>query len=77
MELLSPEEARQVLVGAQKSVEVDYSGIEETERVIEQNGYKVNIHITKPKTANLEHRYLSLSMVVDGCLEIILHTAGW
>lgn len=49
MELLSPEEARQVLVGAQKSVEVDYSGIEETERVISQNGYEVNIHITKPK----------------------------
>lgn len=49
MELLSPEEARQVLVGAQKSVEVDYSGIEETEQVISQNGYEVNIHITKPK----------------------------
>ncbi|WP_336960349.1 alpha/beta hydrolase [Chryseobacterium contaminans] len=49
MELLSPEEARQVLIGAQKSVEVDDSGIEETEQVISQNGYEVNIHITKPK----------------------------
>ncbi|OCA79922.1 alpha/beta hydrolase [Chryseobacterium contaminans] len=49
MELLSPEEARQILIGAQKSVEVDYSGIEETEQVISQNGYEVNIHITKPK----------------------------
>ncbi len=49
MELLSPEEARKVLVGAQKSVEVDYSGIEETERLISQNGYEVNIHIIKPK----------------------------
>ncbi|AZB07629.1 alpha/beta hydrolase [Chryseobacterium sp. G0162] len=49
MELLSPEEARQILVGAQKSVEVDYSGIEETEQIINQNGYEVNIHITKPK----------------------------
>ncbi|WET49764.1 alpha/beta hydrolase [Chryseobacterium indologenes] len=49
MELMSPQDARQVLVDAQKSVEVDYSGIEETERVISQNGYEVNIHITKPK----------------------------
>lgn len=49
MELLSPEDARQILIGAQKSVEVDYSGIEETEQVINHNGYEVNIHITKPK----------------------------
>ncbi|WP_160139640.1 alpha/beta hydrolase [Chryseobacterium sp. c4a] len=49
MELLSPEDARQILIGAQKSVEVDYSGIEETEQIISQNGYEVNIHITKPK----------------------------
>ncbi|MEI9958462.1 MAG: hypothetical protein WDM90_19645 [Ferruginibacter sp.] len=32
MEMLSPADARQVLVGAQKSVTVDYSGIEESER---------------------------------------------
>jgi acetyl esterase/lipase len=51
MEKLSPADARQVLVGAQKSVEVDYSGIEESERVITQNGLSVNVHITKPAGA--------------------------
>ena len=48
MEQLSPADARQVLVGAQKSVEVDYSGIVESERTISQGGYEVKIHITKP-----------------------------
>ena len=51
MEQMSPAEARQVLEGAQKSVEVDYSGIEETERSITQDGITVNIHIVKPKGA--------------------------
>lgn len=48
LEQLSPADARQVLVGAQKSVQVDYSGIQESEKVISQNGYKVKVHITKP-----------------------------
>lgn len=48
LEQLSPTDARQVLVGAQKSVQVDYSGIQESEKVIFQNGYKVKVHITKP-----------------------------
>jgi acetyl esterase/lipase len=51
MEQMSPTEARQVLVGAQQSVTVDYSGIEESERNITQDGISVNIHITKPKGA--------------------------
>ena len=34
IEELSPKDARQVLIDAQKSVEVDYSGIEESERRI-------------------------------------------
>jgi acetyl esterase/lipase len=51
IEQLSPADARQVLVGAQKSVEVDYSGIEETERTITQDGVSVNIHIVKPQGA--------------------------
>ncbi|OPB94512.1 alpha/beta hydrolase [Elizabethkingia ursingii] len=66
MELLSPEEARQVLVGAQKSVEVDYSGIEETQRVIEHSGYKVNIHITKPKDSK-----------AGAPVFIFIHGGGW
>lgn len=52
LEQLSPEDARQVLVGAQKSVEVDYSGIEESERTITQDGISVTIHVVKPKGAS-------------------------
>ena len=48
LEQLSPVDARQVLVGAQKSAEVDYSGITESERTITEDGIKVRIHIVKP-----------------------------
>jgi acetyl esterase/lipase len=48
IEQLSPVDARAVLVGAQNSVAVDYSGIEESERTITANGHTVNIHIVKP-----------------------------
>lgn len=48
IEQLSPADARAVLVGAQKSVTVDYSGIDESEKTITQDGQTVNIHITKP-----------------------------
>lgn len=48
IEELSPADARAVLVGAQKSVEVDYSGIVESERKIDFEGQKVTIHIVKP-----------------------------
>lgn len=51
LEQLSPADARQVLTGAQESVQVDYSGITETERTITQNGETVNIHITSPQNA--------------------------
>lgn len=49
LESLSPLDARQVLVGAQKSVEVDYSGIEESEKTITQDGYTVTLNIVKPE----------------------------
>ena len=49
IEQLSPAQAREVLVGAQKAVKVDYSGIEESERTISESGYTVNIHIVKPR----------------------------
>lgn len=55
LETLTPQEARQVLVDAQKSVEVDYSGITETEREITQDGITVNIHIVKPANAASEN----------------------
>ncbi len=49
LETMSPEEARQVLVGAQKSVAVDYSGIEESEKTITQDGYTLKLNIVKPE----------------------------
>jgi len=66
IEQLSPADARQVLVGAQKSVTVDYSGIEESERVITQNGYTVKIHIVKPKGAK-----------ANAPVFIFIHGGGW
>src|ERR1700741_3703227 len=44
IEQLAPAEARQVLVGAQKSVAFDYSGIEESERRITQDGIRLRIY---------------------------------
>lgn len=66
LEQLSVSDARNVLVGAQKSVEVDYSGIEESEKVISQNGYQVKIHITKPKGAKS-----------NAPVFIFIHGGGW
>lgn len=66
MEEMSPAEARQVLVGAQRSVEVDYSGISESERTITQNGMQVTIHITRPADAKN-----------DAPVFIFIHGGGW
>lgn len=66
LEQLSPKDARQVLIGAQKSVKVDYSGIEESERVVEQNGYHVKIHVTKPKGAK-----------ENAPVFVFIHGGGW
>jgi acetyl esterase/lipase len=66
LEQLSPADARQVLVGAQKSVQVDYSGIQETEKVISQNGYKVKVHITKP-----------VGVKPNAPVFIFVHGGGW
>ena len=51
LEKLSPLDARQVLVNAQKSVSYDYSDIEESERTITQDGLTMTIHVVKPKAA--------------------------
>ncbi|HET7002187.1 MAG TPA: alpha/beta hydrolase [Puia sp.] len=66
LEQLAPADARLLLVGAQNSVSVDYSGIEESERVISQNGYNINIHITKPKGAK-----------ENAPVFIFIHGGGW
>ena len=66
IEQLSPVDARAVLVDAQKSVIVDYSGIEESERTITQDGLTVKIHIVKPIGAKSESPVF-----------IFIHGGGW
>ena len=48
LEKMSPIEARRVLVDAQASVNVDYSGIEESEKTINAGGYEINLNIVRP-----------------------------
>ena len=48
---LTPAEARQVLIAAQNSVKVDLSGIEVSNRTIEQDGMTVPITIVRPQGA--------------------------
>jgi acetyl esterase/lipase len=66
IEQLSPQDARKVLVDAQNSVAIDYSGIEESERTITQDGEKVTIHITKPVGAKS-----------DAPVFVYVHGGGW
>ena len=66
MEQLSPSDARAVLVNTQKSVVVDYSGIEESERTIIQDGLTVKINITKP-----------LGSKPNAPVFIFIHGGGW
>jgi acetyl esterase/lipase len=66
IEQLSPTAARQVLTDAQNSTTVDYSGIEESERVIEQDGEKVRIHISKPA-----------GIGANAPVFIFIHGGGW
>jgi len=51
IEQLTPQDARQVLVGAQKSVQVDMSGITVSNRTITQDGQKVDLTIVRPQAA--------------------------
>lgn len=53
MEQMNPAEARAVLEGAQKSVEVDLSGIDVSEKSIVQDGLTVKLYIIRP-TGNTE-----------------------
>jgi acetyl esterase/lipase len=66
IEQLSPGDARKVLVDAQSSVTVNYSGIEESARTIMQDGEKVRIHIAKPIGAN-----------TGSPVFIFIHGGGW
>jgi acetyl esterase len=49
LETLSPIAARKVLFDAQASVEVDYSGIEEAEKIIKTDGFSIRLNIVKPQ----------------------------
>lgn len=49
LEKMLPVDARQVLVDAQTSVEVDYSGIEESEKTINADGYEIKLNIVRPE----------------------------
>lgn len=49
METMSPLDARQVLVDAQSSVEVDLSGIEVSEKTITTDGYTIKLNIVRPE----------------------------
>lgn len=49
LETLPVEDARNVLVQAQASVEVDLSGIEESEKTITADGYTVKLNIVRPE----------------------------
>ncbi len=49
LEKLPPLEARKVLEGAQASVQVDYSGIDESEKTINADGYEIKLNIVRPE----------------------------
>ena len=66
IEELSPEDARKVLIDAQKSVSVNYSGVSETEQTIVQDGQRVRIHIVKPIGADSNSPAF-----------IFIHGGGW
>src|ERR1700744_6111206 len=58
--------ARQVLIDAQKAFNVDYSGIEESEKTIEVDGFSLKLNIVKPEGAK------------DGLpVFIFIHGGGW
>ncbi|TDQ11527.1 alpha/beta hydrolase [Pedobacter metabolipauper] len=66
LETLKPEDARMVLVNAQKSVKVDLSGVTMTEKTIKSGGYSVKLNIVKPAGAR-------------GALPVFIftHGGGW
>src|SRR6267142_1554262 len=48
LETLPPLEAREVLVNAQASAPVDFSGIEESEKTITADGYTIKLNVVRP-----------------------------
>ena len=66
LETLPPEEARQALIDAQASVQVDVSGIEVSEKIIFSGGYSIKLNIVRPAGE-------------DGILPVFMfiHGGGW
>ena len=66
LETLPPLDAREVLVGAQASAQVDLSGIEESEKTITTDGYTIELNIVRPEG-------------VKGTLPVFVfvHGGGW
>ena len=66
LEKMPPLDARKVLEGAQASVEVDYSGIDESEKTINADGYEIVLNVVRPAGAG-------------GTLPvfIFIHGGGW
>lgn len=52
LESLSVVDARNVLVNAQQSVQVDLSGIDESEKLIEADGFPIKLNIVRPQGIN-------------------------
>jgi acetyl esterase len=66
LEELTPLQARQVLVDGQASVQVELSGIEESEKTITADGYPITLNIVRPEG-------------VKGTLPVFMfiHGGGW
>ena len=66
LETLSPIAARKGLADAQAAVNVDYSGITESEKMIEADGFNIKLNIVRPEG-------------VDGILPVFvfIHGGGW
>ena len=66
LETLAPLDAREVLVSAQASAPVDLSGIEESEKTITTDGFKIELNIVRPQD-------------VKGRLPVFMfiHGGGW
>jgi len=66
IETLAPVEARKVLEGAQLSVPIDMSGVEESEHTIHTDGYEILLNIVRPEGVQGELPVF-----------IFIHGGGW
>jgi acetyl esterase/lipase len=66
MEQMSPQEARQVLIGAQASVKTDLSSVEVSNKTITQDGKQVELTIVRPRGAK-----------ADVPVFMFFHGGGW